>query len=94
VSEQNPTYINLSSADVLKSLEEKGLSLSEIKLKAVRLLFRLEYEGRTSKRPVRIELTTNSKAALPITKEGKMIEDYLKKQKVLNQEITEGETGE
>ena len=83
MSEQNPTTISVSSKDVRSSLKEKNLTLADINLKAVKILFVLEYEGRKSKRPVRIELTSNSRATLPKNKDGKIIEEYLKAQKVL-----------
>jgi hypothetical protein len=78
----NKIKISLGSPDLLQSLDEIGVDLSTIELRAVRLLFRIKSNGFLLK-PVKIEITTNSRADLSKKQGKEIIEDYLREQGVI-----------
>lgn len=78
----NKIKISLGSADLLKSLDEIGIDLSTIELRAVRLLVIAKSNGFLLK-PVKIEITTQSRADLSKKQGKQIIEDYLRGQGVI-----------
>lgn len=80
---RNAIKIHLKSYDLLESLEELKIPLSDIKLTSVVLEFTLQGEDGSFSDPITIELTKNSKASIPKTKEREIIEQYLKEQGVI-----------
>ena len=83
MSYRNAIKIHLKSFDLLESLEELKIPLSDIKLASVVLEFTLQDEDGAFSEPITIELTNNSKASIPKTKEREIIEKYLKEQGVI-----------
>lgn len=78
----NKIKTSLGSPNLLQSLKEIGIDLASIELKAVRLLFMAKSNGSLLK-PVKIEITTRSRADLTKKQGKEIIEDYLRGQGVI-----------